>query len=398
MSEDHNAPPILDQDTTFRVSGSRISNLKSRALAAYFPPHEVRFLPQRVKNGRAMALAYITARAVMDRLDYVLGVDNWMDAYEPLPGGSVRCTLSVRFEAEGEWIHKSDVGSPSEQPDEGDRTKAAFSDALKRAAVKFGVARYLYSLGTTWADYDEQKKRWATEPELPLGCIPTAYRPAGEAKMRKVIGILESALDEAGIDRARWKEATVNLLADYGYKGGDKRPVENRHADAMTERMNQFVSFVAKMIPNCPSSPLYNANEGPTWGSKWASEGGKQDAKPDQKKEAPEGRGGKEKADKPRASNQPTKPVNGKELLSRIEMRDEELYKAGRMKFRGALKAHIIECGAKRTYSADLLRWTAGMIDNALAWATEFIRDLPEPGTYKVDETDDSDKPDYAVA
>jgi hypothetical protein len=39
-----------------------------------------------------------------------------------------------------------DVGGPSEQPDEGDRVKAAFSDALKRAAVKFGIGRYLYRL------------------------------------------------------------------------------------------------------------------------------------------------------------------------------------------------------------------------------------------------------------
>jgi hypothetical protein len=35
---------------------------------------------------------------------------------------------------------RTDVGSRSEQPDGGDRLKAAFSDALKRAAVKFGIA------------------------------------------------------------------------------------------------------------------------------------------------------------------------------------------------------------------------------------------------------------------
>jgi hypothetical protein len=40
-------------------------------------------------------------------------------------------------------LTKVDVGGPSEQPDGGDWLKAAFSDALKRAAVKFGVGRHL---------------------------------------------------------------------------------------------------------------------------------------------------------------------------------------------------------------------------------------------------------------
>jgi hypothetical protein len=74
----------------------------------------------------------------------VLGVENWQDEYEILADGSVMCRLKLKLG--GEWITKTDVGSPSEQPDGGDRLKAAFSDALKRAAVKFGIGRYLYRL------------------------------------------------------------------------------------------------------------------------------------------------------------------------------------------------------------------------------------------------------------
>jgi hypothetical protein len=36
----------------------------------------------------------------------------------------------------GTTIVKTDVSSPSEQRDDGDKLKAAFSDALKRAAIK----------------------------------------------------------------------------------------------------------------------------------------------------------------------------------------------------------------------------------------------------------------------
>jgi hypothetical protein len=60
----------------------------------------------------------------------------------------------LRCRIGGEWLTKVDVGGPSEQPDGGDRLKAAVSDAVKRAAVKFGVGRCLYRLPSQWVDHD----------------------------------------------------------------------------------------------------------------------------------------------------------------------------------------------------------------------------------------------------
>src|SRR5262245_21951395 len=81
-----------------------------RDLAAPFPADEVQFKPQVVKGNRALAIAYIDARAVMDRLDAVVGVQNWQDRYQLLPDNAVQCRLRVRVH--GEWIAKADVGSP----------------------------------------------------------------------------------------------------------------------------------------------------------------------------------------------------------------------------------------------------------------------------------------------
>ena len=131
------------------------------ALAEPFDPAEVRFKPAVVTGNRALALAYVDARVVQSRLDEVLGVDGWQDDYECLPDGSVVCRLRLRMG--GEWITKVDVGGPSEQPDGGDRLKAAFSDALKRAAVKFGVGRYLYRLPNQWMDYDPQRRQFSED-------------------------------------------------------------------------------------------------------------------------------------------------------------------------------------------------------------------------------------------
>lgn len=143
---------------------------KAAALAAFFEPDEVKWKAQAVKNNRALACAYIDARLVEERLDEVVGCENWSDAYDVLSDGSVTCRLAVRFG--GEWVTKTDVGSPSEQPDGGDRMKAAFSDALKRAAVKFGIGRYLYRLPSVWVEYDPARKQLAERPQLPAWACP----------------------------------------------------------------------------------------------------------------------------------------------------------------------------------------------------------------------------------
>lgn len=148
----------------------------SLLLAAPFPADAIHWKPLAVKGNRALAAAYLDARAVMQRLDSVLGVGGWKDRYELVNGGSVVCTLSIKVD--GEWIDKTDVGSPSEQPDDGDKLKAAFSDALKRAAIKLGIGRYLYRLPSVWVDYDPQKKQFVKMPALPAWALPAAKQSA----------------------------------------------------------------------------------------------------------------------------------------------------------------------------------------------------------------------------
>lgn len=157
-----------------------------RKLTAPFAAGEVKFKPQVVQGNRALALAYIDARAVQDRLDDVLGVVNWQDEYNVLPDGNVVCRLKLRFD--GEWLSRMDVGGPSEQPDGGDRMKAAFSDALKRAAVKYGIGRYIHQASQQWVDYDPVKRQFKGTPALPkykppvraTGGNPPAAQPAAE--------------------------------------------------------------------------------------------------------------------------------------------------------------------------------------------------------------------------
>jgi hypothetical protein len=159
------------------------------ALSEPFDPKEVSFRAGATSGNRALALAYIDARNVMDRLDAVVGGENWWDSYEVLADGCVECALTL--DLMGARVRKVDVGGPSDQQDPGDRMKAAYSDSLKRAAVKFGVGRYLYALENQWVGYDPMKKRLTEDPKLPQWALP---RPKVSASLRTAaLAILEPA-------------------------------------------------------------------------------------------------------------------------------------------------------------------------------------------------------------
>lgn len=136
------------------------------ALSAEFPREAISWRAQSVtKEGtKAMALAYIDARDVMDRLDAVCGPENWQDRYE-FHGPRTVCYLSIRVG--DEWITKADGAGDSDVEAE----KGAISDALKRAAVKWGIGRYLYALETPWVPCESYEKggklywkRWTADP------------------------------------------------------------------------------------------------------------------------------------------------------------------------------------------------------------------------------------------
>ena len=119
------------------------------------------------RNGKwsAMALAYIDARDVMDRLDEVCGPENWQTEYHETAKGRLICRLSIRVT--DEWVTKSDGAGDTDVEGE----KGAISDALKRAAVSWGIGRYLYRLSSPWVECEVKQsngktywKSWIGDP------------------------------------------------------------------------------------------------------------------------------------------------------------------------------------------------------------------------------------------
>lgn len=117
-------------------------------LASPFDPSEVDWRvgnvskkdPERPKGS---ALAYIDARTVMDRLDTVCGPAGWQNRYV-MEGSKTVCEIGIK--CGDEWVWKADGAGDSDIEAE----KGALSDAFKRAAVRWGIGRYLYNLKTPW--------------------------------------------------------------------------------------------------------------------------------------------------------------------------------------------------------------------------------------------------------
>ncbi len=138
------------------------------------------------KNGQigGTCFAYVSARAIMDRLDEVCGPENWEVEYQfPFPT-SVICKLSIRKpkqtgeEFEAVWVTKEDG---AEQTDI-ESFKGGLSSALKRAGSAWGIGRYLYGLDVGFITVvqsggyfgqlkDKTSFRWQP-PKLPAWALP----------------------------------------------------------------------------------------------------------------------------------------------------------------------------------------------------------------------------------
>jgi len=98
---------------------------------------------------RAMLVLYLQHTDVQDRLEQVDPAWTSEAVHEEKVGDSVY--IRMRMTVKG--VSRENVG-------EGSDPKSAYSDALKRCAMLFGVGRYLYDSQTVWADYDESRDRF----------------------------------------------------------------------------------------------------------------------------------------------------------------------------------------------------------------------------------------------
>lgn len=114
-----------------------------------FPAEVVLSRVQVTTATSALVVYYIDARHVSERLNHLIP-GKWSDTYAPITLGDqngIQCTLFA--DVNGDTARVCDIGTKQANDDMGG-LKAMYSDAFKRAAVKFGIGVSLYAQPTTW--------------------------------------------------------------------------------------------------------------------------------------------------------------------------------------------------------------------------------------------------------
>jgi len=152
-------------------------------------------------------LAYIDARDVMERLDGVMGVGNWQNDYMDCGGGKLACRLGLYLD--GQWVWKTDGAGSTDMEAE----KGAFSDAFKRAAVRWGIGRYLYSLSVSYIQLDD---RWRIPRDAYQGLNEAHDKvaaqvgmssPSEKAAIRNLIQTIKNSVPADQVEEYRSRNA-----------------------------------------------------------------------------------------------------------------------------------------------------------------------------------------------
>lgn len=232
----------------------KMDNWVFNRLAEPFAEDEIHW---RAGGGKTI-LAYIDARQVIERLNYVVGAGSWNDVYDPIvfentdmkettdyealkekylaqgvnlsdvfwmrngvinnvknkadatfsynhvKFGGVRCSLTVLDTT------RQDVGTVSMA----DQFKGAHSDALKRAAVKFGIGMYLYDLKNLQGGV--VNNGFVVEPpKLPSWALPVKRGDPDDA----LLGLFEEAKKQENINLIHVENLyrEISVMGNYDY-------------------------------------------------------------------------------------------------------------------------------------------------------------------------------------
>lgn len=154
------------------------TNSLSEKLGKPFPASDVSWRMQYVDKGKCEGLAvpYLDARAIADRLDDVVGPYNWQDEYrlwhcyaekskeqgrdDKIVNSQV-CKLSIYNDERKEWVEKSDGAENTDF----ESIKGGLSDAFKRVAVKWNIGRYLYKFDPVWVKAKQRGRAYLVADE-----------------------------------------------------------------------------------------------------------------------------------------------------------------------------------------------------------------------------------------
>lgn len=109
----------------------------------------------------SIAIPYVQSRPIMDRLDEIFNPLGWRVSYREWKEDKQICCIEVFDEDKNQWIAKEDGAEDTKI----ESTKGGLSASFKRAAVAWGIGRYLYRMNTEYVECQFEKPANAVEWE-----------------------------------------------------------------------------------------------------------------------------------------------------------------------------------------------------------------------------------------
>lgn len=165
------------------------------------------------KPTKGIALCYIDARDVENRLDETVGAENWSTRYE-YHGNTCVCYLTVNGVTKANGSGDTAV----------EAEKGAISKAFVRAGSSWGIGRYLYNAENIWVELDDYGKIKQSEYKkldkmlvrISQGEIVKGENPT-DGKDEKIIARVQKSLSEKTtvqeLDEL-WNEKIVPFIKD----------------------------------------------------------------------------------------------------------------------------------------------------------------------------------------
>jgi hypothetical protein len=209
-------------------------------LAAPFPPDAISWRVGSTTQDKAkgMALAYLDARDVANRLDDVCGPDGWQNRYSHV-GQTTVCEIGLKVN--NEWLWKADGAGATDIEAE----KGQLSDSFKRSAVRWGIGRYLYGLPSPWVALEAAGRSFKIkEDEYPkleklLATYSTEIEwgsPESRATLRVLINTVKTCLHTRD-DVRRFRADNAGTIAQMRVKARERLDEElervEEHAQAV---------------------------------------------------------------------------------------------------------------------------------------------------------------------
>lgn len=160
-----------------------------KQLAALFPQSDIFWKIGTTNEDKtfARAVPYIDARAVQARLDEVATPAGWSCSFSEIIANNrliaVRCSIGI-YDGK-QWIHKEDAAHLDASARLEIGVKGAYSDALKRAAVQWGIGRYLYAFVAPIVPIHNNK--FLSMPQLPESMILTGDTSTAKASIATIV-------------------------------------------------------------------------------------------------------------------------------------------------------------------------------------------------------------------